>query len=102
MALMQNSEIVTAPIAATNTACSNVSTAAVAVGGPATFRFVALTVDIWVLFGPSTVAAASTANGLVIPAGSYMDFRCGESQNTHFRAITAAAAGTLSWALVGA
>lgn len=102
MALMHNSEIVTAPTSATNTACTSTSTAAIAVGGPATFRFVALTVDIWILFGTSAVAAATTSNALVIPAGSWMDIRCGETQNGYFRAITASAAGTLSWAQVGA
>ena len=102
MATTINAEYVLPPTSATNTATSSTSTAAIAIGSQGAFRFVAQTVDCWILFGDSTVAAATTANALVIPAGTWMDFMCGYPNNTHFRVITAASAGNLSWARTGA
>lgn len=88
-------EYVTTPGTATNTAISNVSTAAVSVGN-GYLTFSAVGVDVYIRFGDSAVGAATTSNGFAIPAGSVVSMYT-PVYHTHFRAICASGTGTLSW-----
>lgn len=101
MASTVNAELVLAPTSATNTAISTTSTTAIAVGVRGFITLSAIGVDVYILFGESTVAAATTSNAFAIPAGSTINFYVGTPGRTHFRAICAAASGTLSWAYTG-
>lgn len=101
MASTVNAELMLAPIAATNTAISTTSTAAVALGVMGFVSMSAIGVDVYILFGSSTVSAATTSNAFAIPAGSTINFYVGTPGRTHFRAICAAASGNLSWAYTG-
>ena len=101
MASTVNAERVLAPIAATNTAISGTSTAAVALGVQGFVTMSAIGVDVYILFGGSDVAAATTSNAFAIPSGGTLNFYVGTPGRTHFRAICAAGTGNLSWAYTG-
>ncbi len=101
MASTVNAELVLAPTSATNTAISTTCTAAIAVGVKGFITLSAIGVDVYFLFGDSTMAAITTSTGWALPAGSSFNFYVGTPGRTHFRAICAASSGTLSWAYTG-
>lgn len=95
-------ELMLPPTSVTNTTTSAASTAAISLGNDSSggwYTFSVKTSDLHILFGNSTVAAATTSNALYLPVGAVKDWFIPPGI-THFRAI-ASAAGVLSWARSG-
>lgn len=85
------SEYVLAPTSATNTATTNgVSTDATPVTGDANasgwYCFAVKGADVHIIFGNSSVAAATTSNGLYLPAGIVQMYYI-TPQTRYYRAI---------------
>lgn len=79
-----------APTALTKTTAATASTSAVAIGGTGFYMFGvedSTSDGVYVLFGTSAVAAASSSNGLHLAAGEKIERYVDGVNVTHFRVI---------------